>query len=77
MGLLATNSDLEGPMTTGRFEKSAEQARQLTSEKHSPLHRRSSNLCFSKNVLIAVTLLLGIGMVISPGSSGLELVALR
>jgi hypothetical protein len=64
-------------MTTGRFEKSAEQARQLASEKHSRRQRRSSNVSFTKDVLIAVALLAGIGAVISLGSSGLELVALR
>jgi hypothetical protein len=61
-------------MTTERSEKSAARLRQLTSNM---AFRRWSNLSLAKDVLIAVALLVGLGAVLSVGSSGLDLVALR
>jgi hypothetical protein len=59
-------------MTTECTAKPAMSLRQLTREK---AFRRWSNLSLGKEVLIAVALLAGIGLVLSIGSSALNLMA--
>lgn len=61
-------------MTTECTAKPAMSLRQLTREK---AFRRWSNLSLGKEVLIAVALLAGIGLVLSIGSSALNLMALQ
>lgn len=61
-------------MTTECAAKPAMSLRQLTREK---AFRRWSNLSLGKEVLIAVALLAGIGLVLSIGSSALNLMALQ
>jgi hypothetical protein len=67
----------EIPITAERLEESAARSRQIASEKASWRYRRWSNLSLIKDVLVAVALLAGIGAVLSLGSSGLDLAALR
>jgi hypothetical protein len=64
-------------MAAACFEESAARSRQLAFEKASRRYRRWSNLSLIKDVLVAVALLAGIGAVLSLGSSGLDLAALR
>jgi hypothetical protein len=64
-------------MTAERLEESAARSRQVASEKASWRYRRWSNLSLIKEALIAMALLAGIGAVLSIGSSGWGLVALR
>ena len=61
-------------MTTECSAKPALSLRQLAREK---AFRRWSNLSLGKEVLIAVAFLAGIGLVLSIGSSALDLMALQ
>ena len=61
-------------MTTECSAKPAMSLRQLARER---AFRHWSNLSLGKEVLIAVALLAGIGLVLSIGSSALDLVALQ
>jgi hypothetical protein len=61
-------------MTTECFTKEAMSLRQLARDR---AFRRWSNLSLGKEVLIAVALLAGIGLVLSIGSSALDLMALQ
>lgn len=61
-------------MTTECSAQPALSLRQLAYEKD---FRRWSNLSLGKDVLIALALLVGIGLVLSIGSSALDLMALK
>lgn len=61
-------------MTSECAPKPAISLRQLADER---VFRRWSNLSLAKEVLIAVALLAGIGLVLSIGSSALNLMALQ
>jgi hypothetical protein len=63
-------------MTTEHFDKSAVPSPQLASGQHAQRFRRFS-LALTKDVLIAVALLAGIGAVLSIGLSGSDLMTLR
>ena len=61
-------------MTTECATKPAQSLRQLALEK---AFRRRSNLTLGKEMLVALALLAAIGLVLSVGSSALDLMALR
>jgi hypothetical protein len=64
-------------MTAVRLDESAARSRQLASEKASRRYRRRENFSLMKDVLIAVALVAGIGVVLVIGFSGLDLMAWR
>jgi hypothetical protein len=59
-------------MMTECFTKQATSLQQLAREK---VFRRSSNLSLGKEMLMAVALLAAVGLVLSIGSSALDLIA--
>jgi hypothetical protein len=63
----------KGPMTTECSALTGLSLQQLARDKAS---RRQSNLSLGKDMLIAVALLAGIGLVLSIGSAALNLLAL-
>jgi hypothetical protein len=64
-------------MTTAGFEKPAAQSRQLAFAQYSRSYWRWSYLSLTRDVLLAVALLAGIGAMLSIGLSGWDLMALR